>query len=100
MNGVRAFVASVAAVGGVLAIPAGAAGADNKSAQEVIADLQQQGYSVSIDRVGAASMAKCVVTNVRTSQGPPNWVPIFNDDDDYYPFIVTPKASVTLDCTR
>ncbi|WP_006245434.1 hypothetical protein [Mycolicibacterium tusciae] len=100
MHGVRAFVVIASAVGGVLAVPAGSAGADTKSAQEVISDLQQQGYSVSIDRIGAASMNKCVVTNVRRSQGPPNWVPIFNDDDDYYPFVVRPTASVTLDCSR
>ena len=98
MNGVRAFVVLVCAVGGAIAIPAGSAGADNKSPQEVISDLHQQGYSVSVDRLGSAPMNKCVVTNVRRSQGPPNWVPIFNDDDDYYPFVVTPTASVTLDC--
>ncbi|MGZ8815308.1 MAG: hypothetical protein ACXWZI_15300 [Mycobacterium sp.] len=98
MHGIRVFVVIASAVGGVLAMPAGSASAD-KSAQDVIADLQQQGYSVSIDRLGTAPMSKCVVTNVRKSQGPPNWVPIFNDDD-YYPFVVTPTASVTLDCTR
>ena len=99
MHGIRAFVVIASAVGGVLAMPAGSAGAD-KSAQEVISDLQQQGYSVSIDRLGSAPMNTCVVTNVRRSQGPPNWVPTFNDDDDYYPFVVTPTASVTLDCGR
>ena len=99
MHGVRAFVVLASAVGGVLAIPAGSANAD-KSPQDVIYDLQQQGYSVSIDRLGTAPMNKCVVTNVRRSQGPPNWVPTFNDDDDYYPFVVTPTASVTLDCSR
>jgi hypothetical protein len=99
MHGVRAFIVLASAVGGVLAIPAGSASAD-KSPQDVIADLQQQGYSVSIDRLGTASMNNCVVTNVRKSQGPPNWVPILNYDDDYYPFVVAPTASVTLDCTR
>ncbi|MGZ8713575.1 MAG: hypothetical protein ACXWZX_10270 [Mycobacterium sp.] len=99
MHGVRAFVVIVSAVGGVLAIPAGSAGAD-PSPQEVIADLQQQGYSVSIDRLGTASMNKCVVTNVRKSRGPTNWVPILDYDDDYYPFVVSPTVSVTLDCTR
>lgn len=99
MYGVRAFAVLIAAVGGLLVGPAGSAAAD-RSAQEVIADLQQQGYSVSIDRLGSGSMNNCVVTNVRRSQGPPNWVPIFNDDDDYYPFVVTPTASVTLDCSR
>jgi len=98
MHVVQAFVVLVSAVGGVLAIPAASAGADTKSPQEVISDLHQQGYSVSVDRLGSAPMNKCVVTNVRRSQGPPNWVPIFNDDDDYYPFVVTPTASVTLDC--
>jgi hypothetical protein len=100
MHGVRAFIVLVSAVGGVLAMPAGSAGADTKGAQEVISDLQQQGYSVSIDRIGTGSMNKCVVTNVRRSQGPPNWVPVFNDDDDYYPFVVRPTATVTVDCSR
>jgi hypothetical protein len=99
MHGIRTFVVIAAAVGGVFAIPAGSANAD-QSALDVISDLQQQGYSVSIDRLGSAPMNRCVVTNVRRSQGPPNWVPIFNDDDDYYPFVVTPTASVTLDCGR
>jgi hypothetical protein len=100
MHGVRAFVVLVSAVGGALAVSAGSAAADNQSAGEVISELQQQGYSVRIDRVGSATTSECVVTNVRTSQGPPNWVPIFNDDNDYYPFVVTPTASVSLDCTR
>jgi hypothetical protein len=99
MHGVRAFVVLASAVGAVLAIPAGFASAD-KSPQDVISDLQQQGYSVSIDRLGTAPMNKCVVTNVRRSQGPTNWVPILNYDDDYYPFVVPPTASVTLDCSR
>jgi hypothetical protein len=98
MHGVRAFVVLVSALGGLLAISAGSAGAD-ESAQDVISDLQQQGYSVSIDRVGTGPTSRCVVTNVRNPKGPTGWVPIL-DDDDYYPFVTVPRASVTLDCTR
>lgn len=98
MHGARVFAVLGSAVVGVFATPAGSAGAD-PSAQEVINDLQQQGYSVSIDRIGTGPTNKCVVTNVRRAQAPSNWVPILNYDDDYYPFVVAPTASVTLDCT-
>lgn len=48
---------------GVVVTPAGFAAAD--SAQATINQLQSQGYTVNIDKVGSGPLDKCVVTSVR-----------------------------------
>jgi hypothetical protein len=68
------LAAVAAAVFGVIAAPAGVASAE-ESAQETISRLQDQGYTVSIDRVGTGPMSDCVVTNVRNPQQVTQWVP-------------------------
>jgi hypothetical protein len=67
-------VAGVAAFG-VLAAPAGFASADTKSAEQTISELQAQGYTVNIDKLGSGPMSDCVVTNVRNPQQVNQWVP-------------------------
>ena len=61
------FAASVAVLCGVLAAPAGIAHAD-ESAQATISRLQQEGYTVNVDRVGSGRTEDCVVTSVRNPQ--------------------------------
>jgi hypothetical protein len=101
---------AAAAVGlsAVLAAPAGLASADDgRSAQAVISDLQSQGYTVNIDRVGSGPMSECVVTNVRNPKSVQQWVPYlgpgrngFGGDRALVLETVSQSISVTLDCNR
>ncbi len=91
-----------------MAVSAGTASADDgRSAQEVINDLQSQGYTVNIDRVGTAPLSECTVTNVRNPQQVTQWVPYigpgrkgFGGDRALVLDVVSQSISVTLDCTR
>ena len=69
------MLAAVAAgVCGAIAAPAGLASAE-ESPQELISRLQNEGYTVNIDRVGTAPLDQCVVTNVRNPQRVTQLVP-------------------------
>ncbi|MDP9167649.1 MAG: hypothetical protein M3O32_16555 [Actinomycetota bacterium] len=61
------FVASAAAVVTSLLAPTAVAHAE-QSAQETISQLQSEGFTVNVDRVGSASIDACVVTSVRNPQ--------------------------------
>jgi hypothetical protein len=96
-------LAAVAAVGGVIAGPAATAWADS-SAQSTISQLQSQGYTVNIDRIGTGPMSKCVVTNVRNPQTLTQWVPYTgpgrgNDRTILVPVVTSQTISVSLDCS-
>jgi hypothetical protein len=64
-----------------------------------IADLQKQGYTVNIDRVGSGPLSACKVTNVRN----PNTVTYTNRTGDgsnrIQTMIVSKSIGVSLDCT-
>jgi hypothetical protein len=100
--------AATVAMGAALIAPAGLAAADDnnsQSAQQVINDLQSQGYTVNIDRVGSAPMNQCTVTNVRNPQSVQQWVPYIgpgNNGDRRALVLQTTSQtiSVTLDCNR
>jgi len=99
------LAAAAVGVSAALAASAGIASADDRSAQQVISDLQSQGYTVNIDRVGSGPMDKCVVTNVRNPQQVTQWVPYlgpgFNGDRRALVLDVTSQTiSVTLDCNK
>jgi hypothetical protein len=90
-----------------IAVPAGIASADDRSAQEVISDLQSQGYTVNIDRTGSAPLSDCVVTNVRNPKTVQQWVPYigpgrngFGGDRALVLETQSQSISVTLDCNR
>lgn len=90
-----------------LTVPAGIASADERSAQEVISDLQSQGYTVNIDRSGSAPMSECVVTNVRNPKTVQQWVPYIGPgnrgsggDRALVLETMSQSISVTLDCNR
>ena len=97
------LAAVAASVFGVIAAPAGLASAE-KSAQEVISELQDQGYTVNIDRIGTAPMSDCVVTNVRNPQQVTQWVPYTGPgrdaDNALVLAVIAQSISVTLDCLR
>jgi hypothetical protein len=102
------LAAAAVGVAAVLAAPTGLASADDgRSAQEVINELQSQGYTVNIDRVGTAPMSECTVTNVRNPKQVTQWVPYigpgrngFGGDRALVLDVVSQSISVTLDCNR
>jgi hypothetical protein len=103
-----ALAAAVVGASAALAAPAGLASADDgKNAQQVISDLQSQGYTVNIDRVGTAPMSECAVTNVRNPQSVQQWVPYigpgakgFGGNRALVLQTISQSISVTLDCSR
>jgi hypothetical protein len=99
MRAIWALAAVAAGVGGAIAAPAGLASAETP--QETINRLQNEGYTVNIDRVGTAPINECVVTNVRNPKTITQLIPL--DDDDrtiLVPIIISQSVSVSLDCTR
>jgi hypothetical protein len=102
----KKWTLTAAAVGVCTAIaaPTGLASAE-ENAQATINRLQDEGYTVHIDRVGTAPMSECVVTNVRNPKQITQWVPYIgpgrnNDDRAMVLEVVSQSISVTLDCNR
>lgn len=102
-NGV--IIAALAAAGTVLLGPAGSASAE-QSAQDTISELQKQGYTVTVDKMGTAPLSKCVVTSVRTPHTVTQWVPyvgpgLGNVDGSFLvPVVTSQSITVSLDCTQ
>lgn len=100
----RATRAAAAAICGVLVGPAGPALAD-QSAQDVINDLQSQGYTVTLDKMGTAPIADCVVTSVRSPHTVTQWVPWVGPGlgsrggSFLVPAVTSKSITVSLDCT-
>ncbi len=100
------FVAAVAAgvCASTAAQPVLASADDKQSAQEVISQLQDEGYTVNIDRIGTAPMSECVVTNVRNPKQITQWVPYTGpgarNSNVLVLQVVSQSISVTLDCSR
>jgi len=94
--------AAVIATCGALGAPAGVAAAD-QSAQDTINQLQQQGYTVTLDKVGTAPMSQCIVTSVRNPQTMTQWVPYAGPgkggNSVLIPVITSQTISVSLDCS-
>jgi hypothetical protein len=101
----RMLAAAVAGICLTVAGPAAMSAADDKrSAQEVINQLQSEGYTVNIDRIGTAPTSECVVTNVRNPKQVTQWVPYVGpgarDEHVLVQKVVSQSISVTLDCSR
>ena len=87
-----------------LTASAGLASADNgKSAQDTIQELQKEGYTVTIDKIGTAPLSECVVTSVRNPQQFTQLVPLLGGGTDggvLFPQVTSQPVSVSLDCSR
>lgn len=100
-----ASLAVTAAAWSLLAGPAATAWAD-QSAQDTINELQRQGYTVTIDKMGTGPMSKCVVTSVRNPQTVTQWVPYVGPGlgsrggTFLVPVVTSQSISVSLDCTQ
>lgn len=95
--------AMLAAAIALFVVPAGVARAE--SAQETISDLQKQGYSVQIDKIGTGPMSKCVVTSVRNPMTVTQWVPYvgpgLGDRGTFLvPVVTSQTIDVSLDCSQ
>ena len=98
------MLAAVAAgVCGAIAAPAALASAE-ETAQQTISRLQNEGYTVNIDRIGSGPLNQCVVTNDRNPQQVKQWLPYTGpgrDGDRVLIEVVTSQSiSVTLNCSR
>jgi hypothetical protein len=87
-------------------IPVGIASAED-SPYEVIGQLEAEGYTVNIDRVGNRPIDQCIVTSVRNPQTVTELVRVFDGKDkdgnidwDFIEVIKSRSISVSLDCTR
>ena len=102
---ISATLATLAAAACVLAAPAGLVHAD-QNAQQTINQLEADGYTVNIDRVGSGRIQDCVVTSVRNPQTVTEWIRVRDGrnrdgsiDWDVIPVIRSRSISVSLDCT-
>ena len=101
----RTMLAAGAVAGGLLAGSAATAWAD-QSAQDTINELQRQGYTVTLDKMGTGPMSKCVVTSVRNPNTVTQWVPWVGpglgtrDGSFLVPVVTSQSISVSLDCTQ
>lgn len=101
----RATLAAAMTAAAVLTLPAGEAAAE-ENAQDVINDLQREGYTVTIDRVGTGPLSKCVVLSVRNPQTVTQWVPYVGpglgklDGGFLVPVVTSQSISVSLDCSQ
>jgi hypothetical protein len=100
------FITPAAALCVLVAAPPAVAHAE-QTAQETIAQLQSEGYTVNVDRVGSARIEDCVVTSVRNPQTQTRNI------RDYYgrrdengnrkyriiEVVVSRSISVSLDCS-
>jgi hypothetical protein len=99
------FTAAALAACAMVAGPAGIASTQPSSPYETIRQLETEGYTVNIDRVGTAPLNECVVTSVRNPQTVTQWVPYTgpgrNGDDRVLVQVVTSRTiSVSLNCSR
>jgi hypothetical protein len=96
--------AAAAAAFGVLVAPAGLAAAD-QTAQQTIDQLESEGYTVNIDRIGTGPLSDCVVTSVRNPNTVTQWVPAVGpilgnrDRTVLVETVVSKSISVSLNCT-
>ena len=86
----------IAAATLALAAPTLAAPSSGESAQDTIALLQSQGYSVKIDRVGSGPLSACTVTAVRNPQ---TFTRMNRTANHNVTIIVSKTITVSLNCT-
>jgi hypothetical protein len=102
-----AVLAAAVAAGAVLAGPAGSAWAE-ESAQDTINRLQNEGYTVTLDKLGTGPMSTCVVTSVRNPRTVTQWLPYFgpgrggadSDSRILIPVVTSQSIAVSLDCSQ
>jgi hypothetical protein len=100
------FVTPAAALCLFVAVPSAVAHAE-QTAQETIAQLESEGFTVNVDRVGSARIEDCVVTSVRNPQTQTRNIREYygrRDEDGNRKYrivevVVSRSISVSLDCS-
>lgn len=68
MIGVYALLVSVAVIGTAIAAPVSAAPSGAESAQDTVTELESEGYTVILTKVGNAPLIECSVISVQPGQ--------------------------------
>jgi hypothetical protein len=92
----------------VTSLVAPAVASADQTAQETINQLQSEGFTVNVDRVGSGRIENCVVTGVRNPQSQTRNVRDYyggrdaNGDRKYriVEVVVSRSISVSLDCSN
>ncbi|SEH67546.1 hypothetical protein SAMN04489835_2754 [Mycolicibacterium rutilum] len=85
-----------AAACGLMLGPAAHASAA-ESAQLTIATLEAQGFDVRVNKIGSASLDKCVITDIRN---PRERTELVRRGDDLIQVVAQRSITVTADCSR
>ncbi|OBF90786.1 Uncharacterised protein [Mycolicibacterium flavescens] len=103
MGALRSVAATAAAAGAIL-VPAGPAAAQPVQpgdAPRTIAELEDQGYDVVIDRVGSGPINECIVTSVRNPQEVTQTFAVGKGEDrEFITVVVSRSITVSLNCSR
>jgi hypothetical protein len=94
------LIALAAVALGVLLAPAGFAAASD-SAIVTIGQLETEGFTVNIDRIGSAPLSECTITSVRNPQEQTRLIRVDGrrDRDRFIRVVVNRTISVSLDCS-
>jgi hypothetical protein len=95
------LIALAAVAVGILLTPAGQASAESSSAITTIGQLEADGFTVNVDRVGSAPLSDCEVTSVRNPQRQTRLVPVnrSNGRVDFIEVVTNRSITVSLDCS-
>ncbi|OBB39938.1 hypothetical protein A5752_10120 [Mycobacterium sp. 852002-51961_SCH5331710] len=103
MRALWSVTATTAVVGAIL-VPTGVAAAQPVKpgdAPRTIAELEDQGYDVVIDRVGSGPINECIVTSVRNPQEVTQTFAVGKGKDrEYITVVVSRSITVSLNCSR
>ncbi len=98
MRATLLILAGIAAAAcGAIAAPAAIASAAAESAQLTIANLEAQGFDVSVNRIGSAPLNQCVVTDIGKVRERKEFV---RRGDDLIQVVAERNITVTADCSR
>lgn len=101
MRAIRS-VAATAAAAGAIVVPAGVASAQPVQpgdAPRTIAELENAGYDVVIDRVGSGPISECIVTSVRNPQEVTQKFAVGKGEDrEFITVVVSRSITVSLNC--
>ncbi|WP_448386285.1 hypothetical protein [Mycolicibacterium sp. XJ1904] len=102
--GALGSVAATAAAAGAILVTAGVAAAQPVQpgdAPRTIAELEDQGYDVVIDRVGSGPINECIVTSVRNPQEVTQTFAVGKGEDrEFITVVVSRSITVSLNCSR
>jgi hypothetical protein len=91
------LAAATAAASAAILAPTGTASADSTAAT-TIGQLEAQGYTVYIDRVGSAPLADCTVTSIRNPYTNYQFIRVGRDPSVLVPVVVSKTIQVSLYC--